>query len=199
MHISESNLKHYLNCVLQLIEFDNRVDYKQMHRNICLLESIMNELSFYSEVVKSLSLKLLIEDVRCLVEYCLINRYTILGDKSIRKSISKRVKYIKSSITSFYLDDFNIDINHIRVCINVVLKEIYKGTDIRNYDMIISKYTELSNNLKALSNIVDNIDAIDEEIHFLNTFLDNKFLYLGVQKDRLNLKRIAESLLKDIF
>lgn len=198
MNISEKDLKYYLNSILQLMDYGESIDSEKVHSNMQLLESILNELYFYPEVIKSASLLLLIEEVRCLVEHYLLNRYTVLSDRKLKKDVSKKIKRIKASIDSFSLDDCSVDVGYLKNCIRNVLEEIYMGTDIRNYDVIISRYTKLSNNLKSLDNIVDNTDIIDEEVHFLNTFIDSKFLYLGVPKHRGNLKRIAESLLKDI-
>lgn len=198
MNISEKDLKYYLNSILQLMDYGESIDSEKVHSNMQLLESILNELYFYSEVIKSASLLLLIEEVRCLVEHYLLNRYTVLSDRKLKKDVSKKIKRIKASIDSFSLDDCSVNVGYLKSCIRNVLEEIYVGTDIRNYDVVISRYTKLSSNLKALGSIVDSMDIIDEEVHFLNTFIDSKFLYLGIQKHRGNLKRIAESLLKDI-
>ena len=198
MYVLEDSVKTYIKSILSLMDNTELSDLNKVHANMCMLESSLNDLNFYLEVVNSNHLMNLLEDVRCLIEYYLLNRYIVLSNRKLKKEVSKRVKKINDDILSLTLDDSTLNINYIKGKTYTMLKEVYEGTDIRVYGTVIERYTKLSNNLKALSNIVDSIDIIDEELHFLDTFLDSKFMYLGLNKHRGNLKRIAESLIKDI-
>lgn len=198
MLISEANVKDYLHNVLNKIICIDDGSKNNLHSNFVELEGITDELSLYVDLVSDILLVELLISVKDIVDFYLLNRYVVLKDRKLKRVTVKKVKEINIVIDNFSLSNEGVDVDYLVSRVRNALVRVSEGVNIKDYGSIVKEYEYLRGSLLCMGNIVNSIDSVDAIIHFVDTFINSKYLYLGVVQHRNSLKRIAESLLKGI-